>query len=212
MPGHRALSPVDVRGSATIQPLPFEGDDPALVRGILAGHPGAVATLYRRYAAHVRNILVRILGIDQELRDIQHDAFVRALQSIASLRDTGALKAWLTGVAVFTAKTWIQRRQRNRWLRFLPDEELPEREAPLVPGETREAVHATYRALAKLPADERVAFSLRFIDGMEIADLAAACDVSVSTIKRRLVKAERHFREAARKYPVLAEWLAGEAK
>ena len=195
-----------------IRPLPFEGDDSALVRGIVAGHPGAVATFHQRYASHVQSILLRILGVDQELADVHHDVFVRALQSMRSLRDPEALKAWLTSVAVLTAKTWIQRRQRHRWLRFLPVEELPEREAPMVPGEVREAFHATYQALAELPVDERVAFSLRIIDGMEVAEVARSCRVSLSTIKRRLAKAELHFRKSARKYPVLEEWLSGDPK
>jgi RNA polymerase sigma-70 factor, ECF subfamily len=134
------------------------------------------------------------------------------LQSIGTLRDPTVLKSWLTSVAVLTAKTWIQRRQRRKWLHFLPTEELPEREAPQVSGEVREAFRATYLALAELPADERLAFSLRFIDGMDITDVAASCRVSLSTIKRRLAKAEQLFRKAARKHPVLMDWLAGDSK
>ena len=63
--------------------------------------------------------------------------------------------------------------------------------------------------LGRLPADERIAFALRFIDGMELVEAAAACRVSLSTFKRRMLRAERKFAERARREPALAEWLKG---
>ncbi len=56
-------------------------------------------------------------------------------------------------------------------------------------------------------ADERVIFSLRFLEGMELAEIAVACDVSLSTAKRRLKEAEKHFVARARRMPALRPWL-----
>ena len=55
----------------------FTGDDAALVRALENGHPGAPAALFDRHAPHVRRMLVRLLGHDQELADL--DAFLRSL-------------------------------------------------------------------------------------------------------------------------------------
>lgn len=198
--------------NAVVRSIPFVGDDAALVTGLLAGRTSALSALYQRYAKHVQSILRRILGFDHELSDIEHDAFVRALSSLRQLRDPSALKPWLTSVAVFTARIWIQRRRRRRWLRFMPEEKLPEREAPVVAGEVREALHAVYAVLDELPADERIAFSMRFIEGMQIEEVAATCGVSLSTMKRRLIRAEQRFRKVAASYPVLIDWLEGGAR
>jgi RNA polymerase sigma-70 factor (ECF subfamily) len=75
-------------------------------------------------------------------------------------------------------------------------------------GETHEAVRATYRVLDTLPDDERMAFSLRFISEMQLTEVAAACRVSLATVKRRLARAEKRFVEAAKDHPALRERLA----
>jgi RNA polymerase sigma-70 factor (ECF subfamily) len=81
-------------------------------------------------------------------------------------------------IAVHAARTWITLKKRLKWLWFLPAEELPEAESSAASGEVLHAVVATYAVLDRLPVDERIAFALRFIDGMELTDVAAACETS----------------------------------
>ncbi|APR88137.1 RNA polymerase sigma factor RpoE [Minicystis rosea] len=183
--------------------------DAALVEGLRARRPEAVAAFHDRFAVSVRRLLRRVLGPDREMADIHHDVFVRALGSIGELRDPAALSAWMTSLTVRTARISIQKRVRRRWLSFLAPEDLPEREAPARSDEVTEALRATYAVLGEMPADERIAFALRFVDGMELTAVAEACGVSLSTIKRRLQRAEAQFVEAARKHPALKPWLEG---
>ena len=75
--------------------------------------------------------------------------------------------------------------------------------------QARETLGAVYRLLARLPADERIAFALRRIDEMELTEVARACHLSLSSIKRRLARAEAHFAALARDVPALADYLQG---
>jgi RNA polymerase sigma-70 factor (ECF subfamily) len=43
---------------------------------------------------------------------------------------------------------------------------------------------------------------------MQLTEVAAACRVSLATIKRRLARAEKRFVEAAKDHPALRERLA----
>jgi RNA polymerase sigma-70 factor (ECF subfamily) len=187
----------------------FAGDDVALVEAFRRGDPVARAALYDRYADHVHRVLYRVLGFDRDLGDLHHDVFVRALGSLGRLEDPAALKAWLTMIAVHVARSAITRRRRRSWLWFLPSDEVPEVEAADATGEVRDALRATYVALDTLPPDERIAFALRFVEGMELTEVAAACGTSLATIKRRLARAGAGFEAEARKHPVLAAWLEG---
>lgn len=187
----------------------FAGDDAALVHAFRRGEPGARAALYDRHADHVHRVLYRILGFDRDLADLHHDVFVRALGSIDNLEDPAALKGWLTMIAVHVAHGAITRRRRRSWLWFMPSDELPEVEAATASGEVLDALRATYAVLDTLPADERIAFALRFIDRMELTEVAAACETSLATIKRRLARAAARFEAGARKQPVLETWLDG---
>ena len=145
----------------------------------------------------------------QDTTDLHHDVFVRALGSLPRLEDPGALKGWLTMIAVHVARSAIARRRRRSWLWFLPGEELPEVDSGAASGEVRDALRATYAALERLPVDERIAFALRFVDGMELTEVAEACEVSLATVKRRLARACQRFEVEARKDPVLETWLEG---
>lgn len=193
-----------------VRTLPFAGDDAAMVAAMRSGNRAAIAAFHDRYEALVMRTLVRVLGPgERELADLHHDVLVSALGSIDGLRDAGALRSWLTSIAVFTARTRILRRSRRWWLRLLPWHELPEVEAPLSSAEVTEALRATYALLDDLPVDERLAFTLRFIGGMELTEVADACGVSLATVKRRLARAETRFTTLGREHPALAEWIEG---
>jgi RNA polymerase sigma-70 factor (ECF subfamily) len=194
-----------------VRPLGFAGDDRALVVALRRRHPGAPAALYDRYAPHLQRVLARVLGSDPELPDLLHEVFFTALRDIAKLEDPDRLKAWLTMIAVFTARGCIRRRKRWRWLRFRSPSDVPDPPGEDVPYEAREALRATYAVLCRLDTEERIAFSLRFIDGMELTEVAAASGVSLATVKRRLQRARARFLELAVDEPALADRLSGSA-
>ena len=195
------------RPPATVIPLRVADSDASLVRALRGGDAHAGAVLFDRYAVHVRRVLARVLGPDPELSDLLQDVFVAALSSLNSIEDPSALKAWLTRTAVFTARGRIRRRSRWRFLRFVPDDELPEPSVPALDAEGNEALTAVYRVLKSLPTDERIAFALRVIEGMELTAVASACGVSLSTIKRRLTCAQQRFDELSGREPVLKVWV-----
>lgn len=188
--------------------LPAPESDELLVLSLRARHADAGTLLFDRYAPHVRRVLVRVMGPDSEILDLVHDVFVTALESVHRLMDPRALRAWLTQIAVFTARARIRRRVRGRVLRFLPFSELPEPELPPADFEASQSMQAVYRVLGNLDTDQRIAFALRFVAGMELTEVAASCGVSLATIKRRLSRAQATFASAAQREPALVEWLA----
>lgn len=213
MPLPRPAPPPQERSrSAVVRALPFSGDDEAQLQGLQAGRPAAIAAFCDTHSAHVLRVLARILGASAELPDLHHDVFARALRSASTVKDASALKGWITIIAVNVARSAIKRRARSRWLRFLPWHDVPEVEAPAANDDDVEALRRTYAALDRLPADERIAFALRIIDGLELPSAAAACGVSLATFKRRLHRAEARFVTIARQDPRLAAELEGGAR
>lgn len=153
---------------------------------------------------------MRVIGFSPDLDDLLQDTFAAAFASVGSLSDGSKLRGWLTSVAIYTARGWLRKHSRRRWLVFT--DATPEREAPVASGEVREALRETYAVLDRMRADERVAFALRYIDGMQLEEVAAAARCSLATIKRRLARAERTFTTHAKKNPALASWLAAGAR
>lgn len=196
------------QGGARVRALAERLDDAALVGAIQRGDRAAAGELFDRHAPRVRRVLVRVLGSDPDIADLLQEVFVHALRDLPKLSDPNALGGWLNAIAVNLARRTIRKRTRWRWLRPTPPEELS---AVPVDGHDEngsEELVAVYRILGAMQADERIAFALRFIEGMELKEIAAACDVSLATIKRRLARAESYFRERAKTDPALQERIA----
>jgi RNA polymerase sigma-70 factor (ECF subfamily) len=206
-PGGAAATALRRDGSS--RTISFAGDDAALVQALLGRRPNAIAAFHDRFAPRMVRILARILGQNQDLEDVLHDAFVRALGALKTLADPRQLDKWMTSVAVLTARTWLQRRWRQRWLTFMPPEDLARGHEPrAVPQPSvHEALRCTYEVLDRLGTSERIFFSLRFVEGMELEAIATACRTSLTTVKRRLKRAETRFVAIARNHPALAEWV-----
>jgi RNA polymerase sigma-70 factor (ECF subfamily) len=185
----------------------FVGDRAALVNALRRGDEGAAAALFHEYATLVERTIGRILGVDNDLPDATQDVFLRALRSVHRLRDPQALTDWLLQITVCTATDWVRKRKRKRWLLFFDPTDLEHPPSQQDDEQGREAVRATYAVLDRMSVEERTVFALRHIDGMELLQLAQACDCSLATVKRRLNRANARFEALARHEPSLLQWL-----
>jgi RNA polymerase sigma-70 factor (ECF subfamily) len=200
-----------LKDGGVVRLLPVAHTDAALVAALKGREAGASALLFDRYGAYVERLVVRVVGLDPEVPDLIHEVFARALEGIHGLRESSALKGWIGSIALFTARVFLRnRRTRRRWLRFLAPHDLPEMAATIVSPEVSETLKRTYAILDALPTDERIAFALRFVDGMELTQIAEIAGVSLATIKRRLGRARELFWDAAGKDPLLREHIADE--
>jgi RNA polymerase sigma-70 factor (ECF subfamily) len=183
-------------------------DEAALVLAVLAGESGARAAFFDRHAGLVQRVLARVLGADTELEDLLHDVFVEAFGCLHSLRDPRLIRSWLAGVAAHTARRCIRRRRRSRLFIFFGAGDVPEPAVPL--GEDAYGELRTIQSLlGRLSVDEQLVFSLRWLEGMRVEEVAQACELSLSTAKRRLAAAERRFRAMARHHPEIERWFGG---
>jgi len=156
-------------------------------------------------------VLARIVGYSEPERvDLLHDVFVRALERMGDLKNPRALKSWLVGIAVFTAQEWIRRRKRTG--PPLGPEHGVDREGPSASPEAVEAFRSFRSVMARLDDEERTMFVLRFLEGMKLDEIAEACNLSISTARRRVLRAEERFREIVPKYPALLERLEASKK
>lgn len=189
--------------------LPQAEEQAHLVQALKARRAWAERTLLEEQSGYVERVLTRILGFHPELDDLVQEVFIRALERVDAIHDPSGLRSWIGAIAVFVAREAIRRRRRRRWLVLFSPDELPEPEAPSASPEIRAAAAAMYELFDRMDPELRIAFALRVVDGMELAELAELLDVSVSTVKRRVQRAEQWFVERARKDARLAEWAGG---
>jgi RNA polymerase sigma-70 factor (ECF subfamily) len=190
--------------------LPLPESDAALVAAVRSGREDGRGEIVRRCTPDVERILYRVLGPDSEIEDLAHDVFLAAFQSLDQLREPRALRSWLVGIAIRKARKLMARRKRWSFIRSVAPGDLPEQAAATGSADISDAVRSTYRILSELPVDDRIAFALRQVDGMELSAVAELTNVSLATAKRRILRARKRFVYLARKNDVLAPWVSEE--
>jgi RNA polymerase sigma-70 factor (ECF subfamily) len=151
--------------------------------------------VFRRFSPYVARVALRLLGNDSEVDDLVQDVFLEAHRGLSGLREAGALGGWLARICVRRA---TRRLRRRRFLSLLSLDHVAERDLPFDPAaspEQRAEVARLYRRLDGMPADERVVWLLRHVEGESLDELVALCACSKSTVQRRLRSAEARLRQ-----------------
>lgn len=171
-------------------PRPSEPDDATLVAAVRDGEEAAFSMLYRRHARAVAGRVYRLLGHDAALDDIVQDTFVHGLRSLDRLEDPSAVRSWLLTIAVRRVHRHLAKQYKHRAL----SDALREVHPRVGDARARDEVHALYEALTRLAPKLRVPWVLHRIEGQTLPEVAAACDVSLTSVKRFIRQADERLR------------------
>ncbi|HMJ53754.1 MAG TPA: sigma-70 family RNA polymerase sigma factor [Polyangiaceae bacterium] len=188
---------------------PTLADDATLFQQWMDGEPNAARMMWQRFAPMVHRILKRSLGRDASLEDIEQEVFLCLFQRAQDLREPKALRAFILSITTRTLHREFRRRGLGRrdQLQFT----TAERHRLVVHPdlESREGLRQFCGILERVNCQDRAAFVLRFIEGLEVEDVAAALDVSLATAKRRLSRARERVALLARRNEALVDYLPG---
>ena len=167
--------------------------DAALVVASRAGEAWAQEALFRRHAPMVNGLAFRLMGRDADVDDLVQDSFVTAFAGLHGLDDPQAFAAWLGSIVVRTAGKVIRRRGCSSGSACAggasPSTSTPWRPARRAPTWPRSC--GTSTRLERLPAEQRIAFLLRRVEGMELEEVARTMGISLATAKRRIAAAQQ---------------------
>jgi RNA polymerase sigma-70 factor, ECF subfamily len=207
-PTDAILSPVSYLPSAALP----DADDEGLVRGLRAGDPRCTREAWYRFGPTVRRLLLRALGPVAELEDLSQEVFLTFFDRVHTLRDPRTVTAFIMSITTFKIRHHLRWRWVRRWM--VPVGAVPPRDLRTVQldADSREALQRFFAALDRLGALDRTAFTLRFIEQLEVQQVADALGWSPATTKRRLTRAWKRLAALVRKDPTLAPFLAARTK
>jgi RNA polymerase sigma-70 factor (ECF subfamily) len=186
-------------------PNPLEYSDMGLVRAARAGNRRACLIIWSRYDAFVQRLVFRFFGPGPDQEDVCQEVFLRVFKRLGELRDPTALQGFVLSVALGVARNEVRRRRVRAIVGLVPAEEIPETPTFQGDGEAREAIRALYQMLDTLGAEDRSLFIARFVEKMDVAEVASAHAMSISTAKRRLGRLVSRVNARVQSCPVLRE-------
>jgi len=182
-------------------------DDVVLAQSLKDGRADAPALAWRRFYPVVEMTLRRMLGPDGEIEDLAQDVFLRFFRKVSGLKKIESLRSFVMAIAIRRAQEEIRRRRVRRWFAPVTSQLLALPPTIEMDPEAREVIVHLYSIIDRLRLKDRTIYILRYIEGLEQAEIAELVGISVSTVRRRLERLTKRVNLLMTGDPVLAPYL-----
>ena len=174
--------------------------DAELVERFKSGEKAVFEELFSIYQDMVFNIAWGMSGNRELAEDITQEAFVRAYLGLSGFRGKSSFKTWLYRIAVNQAlRMRGQSARRTDVEHLMEDIDLPSDE--ITPGEAAqisEMERSVREAIAELPEAQRTVVTLRYLEGLDLADVAEVLGTPLGTVKSRIHHALKRISHSLR--------------
>jgi RNA polymerase sigma-70 factor (ECF subfamily) len=139
---------------------------------------------------------------DRDAADtVAQDCFLRAHGAFASFRGDCSMQTWLMGIAVNLIRDQMRSRRLQFWKRTLTAPLPPEtgsklaNDSPEKQAVLRQQIESVWTAARFLSDRQRTVFLLRFVEDMDILEIAAATGMKEGTVKTHMSRALQAVRQ-----------------
>jgi RNA polymerase sigma-70 factor, ECF subfamily len=179
--------------------LEVAGNEQLPVAQARAGESTAWDALFRRYQLPLYVYVRELVRDEQTSLDLVQETFVNATRHLRSLREDAKFGSWLFGIAHQKCVQHWRRRQVAE--RVFSDEPVPLEDFPEAgdsPDEwlvRREQEEELMRLIEQLPAVQRSALLLHFLEEFPLEEIAQITGTQLGTVKSRLHYAKKALRK-----------------
>ncbi len=172
----------------------MEITDDQIIERTLAGDTDAFSLLVRRWERPIYGLSLRMLGRDEDARDVCQETFLAAFRNLRKFRGDAKFSSWLYRIALNACHTKLRKNSgaAEQSIDQEDDEgrkfELADDGAEFMPDRLHRDQRATAvrRALQALPAEMRQVIVMKEYEELTFAEIAEILNVPVSTVKSRL--------------------------
>ena len=157
-----------------------------LVKGAQRGDALAMDELLGAVAPYIGRICGPVAL--QDGADAAQETLIAVFRNLRQLRTPAAFLGWVRAIAVREAVKLARNRVRQG-TPLAELEERPGREEPQLASDIADA-------MGRLSPEHRVVLTLRHVDGLNEQEVARILAVPVGTVRSRLFRARRSFRDA----------------
>ena len=181
-----------------------------LLQDLQRGAPQAFERLLDQYQQPVYRFVYRLLEDPADAPDVTQEVFVKVFRKIGEFRGDASLKTWVYRIAVNEAsnrRRWFARHRKNEvsvdsfaeGAMADADWFIDRRGTPfdlLSREEVRVTIHKT---LGEIDQRLRVAVILRDIEGLSYNEIADTLQVSLGTVKSRILRGREAMKSKLRR-------------
>lgn len=181
----------------------FLEKDIQILQAVVTGKSQAFKLLYEGYADRVYNTALSYTKNVEDAEEITQDVFVKVFKKASTFKGDAALSTWLYRITVNTSLNYLKK--QNRFAVFKNTFKVSkniEFEHPGVLLENKEQAACLFKAMDCLPASQKTAFILSYIEDLPRQEVANIMETSLKAVESLLQRAKRNMRsELAKIYP-----------
>jgi RNA polymerase sigma-70 factor, ECF subfamily len=186
--------------------------DEELVALSIGGDAESFNQLVLRWERPIFALAYRVIGREEEARDVVQETFLRAFRGIGNFRGQAKFSSWVYRIALNLCRDWIRRERRAPILPTPEGVDVIELAAEQGPVESIEDLVArndiskvVADLMTRLPEEQRTAIVLKEYHGMTFQEIADLQGVPLSTVKTRLYQGlnvlRRHLQQQGKYDP-----------
>lgn len=170
-----------------------------------AGPSDDFDVLVRQHRPRIFRFILASLRDKESAENLTQDCFIRAYQARHQFRGASSIGTWLMQIAANLVRNHEASGRLKFWRRTLrPDVDLsvasdwiPDQQmSPEAIAMAKQQVEAIWRVAAKLSERQRTVFLLRFVEDMDLLEIAAVTGMKEGTVKTHLFRALKTVRDA----------------
>lgn len=186
--------------------------DRELIQGIIRRDNEVFKEVIRLFQQHVIRTCYSLVHDDQDARDLAQEVFIEILDSAGSFKGKAKLSSWIYRIAINKSLNHLKLKKRRQFLTRIglrsenPGErhiEIPANDSQpgadevMTEKEIRSALHF---AIHKLPANQRIAFTMCKYERLSYQEIAEVMDVTVAAVESLLQRAKQNLQKQLANY------------
>jgi RNA polymerase sigma factor (sigma-70 family) len=179
-------------------------DERNLVEDLKRGDQAAFKTIVETWQNMVFNTALGIVQNADDAEDIAQEVFTQVYQSIHSFKGDSKFSTWLYRITSSKALDHLRRAKRKKRFAFVSRlfgenneaiENPPDFHHPGIVLENKENAAVLFKAIERLPDNQKVAFTLNKVEGLSYQEISEIMNTSVSSVESLLHRAKTNLRK-----------------
>jgi RNA polymerase sigma-70 factor (ECF subfamily) len=185
-------------------------DHITLIKEIAGGSREAFRELYDQFRVRVYHTALVHLQDAQEAEEVTQDVFLEIYQSASRFEGKSSVNTWIYRIAINKSLDRLRYRSRKKRFAFIqqlfhPDTgnirfDPPDFDHPGVIFENKEHARILFKAIYRLPEQQKTAFLLAQVEELPQKEVALVMEISVKAVESLLHRAKTNLRKELEKF------------
>jgi len=175
-----------------------------LIEQLKQGSEAAFKSIVATWQDMVYNTALGIIQNAEDAEDISQEVFVQVYESIHTFKGESKFSTWLYKITVTKTMDHIRRKKRKKRFAFVQslfgnNDEIthdpPDFHHPGVVLDKKETAAALFKAIEQLPENQKIAFTLNKLEGLNYQEVSEIMNTTVPSIESLLHRAKNNLKK-----------------